>query len=52
MNGYSLLFAVVVILAIAIISGTVVAGLLGSRQLAARPIWHRRKTKGPTPLHH
>lgn len=41
MNGYSILFAGLVILAIAIIIGTVALTLLGGFRIVTQPPWHR-----------
>jgi hypothetical protein len=52
MNGYSLIFAVVVIVTIAVISGAVVMGLIGARQLAMNTAWRRKSTRWPFIAHH
>jgi len=52
MNGFSLIFAVVVILTVAVISGAVVLALLGGLRFASQPPWQKRKGKGVTVVHH
>lgn len=47
MNGYSILFAVLVIVSIAIIIGTLVLSVLGGYRLMPQPHWPRRR-----PHHH
>ena len=51
MNGYSLLFGVLVIVAIAIIIGALVLTLAGGMQFITLPAWRRRKTHHGA-LHH
>lgn len=52
MNGLSLIFAVVVILTVAVISGVVVLLFIGGARLVAQPPWKHRKAKIPPVAHH
>lgn len=51
MNGLSLIFAVVVIITVAVVAGVVVMGFVGGARMLADPPWKRRKTK-VTPFPH
>lgn len=52
MNGLSLIFAVVVILTVAVLAGVVVLIFIGSAKLVAQPPWKRHKSKLPPVAHH
>lgn len=52
MNGLSILFAVVVILSLALICGVIILTLIGSAQLVVAPPWVRRRSKLPPLAHH
>lgn len=52
MNGLSLIFAVVVIITVAVVSGVIVMALIGSARLISQPPWKRRKGKLPPVAHH
>ncbi len=52
MNGFSLIFAVVVIISLAVIAGVMVLALFGGIRLAQQPPWHRRKVHHPPIMHH
>lgn len=52
MNGLSLIFAVVVIISVAVISGVVVLAFIGGARLISQPPWKHRKTKLPPVAHH
>lgn len=52
MNGFSLIFAVVVIISLAVIAGVMVLALFGGIRLAQQPPWHRRKGHHSPIMHH
>jgi hypothetical protein len=52
MNGLSLIFAVVVIITVAVASGVVVMAFLGGARLVSHHPWKHHKTKIPPAIHH
>lgn len=52
MNGLSLIFAVVVILTVAVLSGILVMVFIGTAKMVAHPPWKRHKAKLPPVAHH
>lgn len=52
MNGLSIVFAVVLILSLALICGVVILTLIGSAQLVVAPPWVRRRSKLSHVAHH
>ena len=52
MNGLSIIFAVVVILTVAVLAGVLVLVFIGGSRLVSQPPWKRRKSKTPIAPHH
>ncbi|MFP5238085.1 MAG: hypothetical protein ACLGSD_19485 [Acidobacteriota bacterium] len=52
MNGLSIIFAVVVILTVAVLSGLLILLFIGGARLVAQPPWKRHKSKLPPIAHH
>lgn len=51
-NGLSLIFAVVVIISVAVIAGVLVLASIGGARLVSSPPWKHRKSKLPPVAHH